>query len=75
MNVGCGCKFYKKAMKFFLVCGSSSSIIFLSLTKQRYTGCLIKNASTHNFFYLLSDFNEQKKPKIWFFMRYEAGRK
>jgi hypothetical protein len=29
-----------------------------------HTGCLIKNAPTHNFFiYYVSDFNEQKKNK------------
>jgi hypothetical protein len=32
-----------------------------------YTGCLMKNASTHNFFiYYVPDFNEQKNQRYGF---------
>jgi hypothetical protein len=37
-----------------------------------YTGCLIKNASTHNFFICYS-ISMNKKPKDMVFMRYEAA--
>jgi hypothetical protein len=39
---------------------------------KSYTGCLIKNASTHNFF-ICYPISMNKKPKIWFFIGYEAA--